>query len=459
MYALLRAIAGVALRWYYRDIEVEGLSRVPRRQPLLLAVNHPNALVDALLIGWVVPRRVLITAKATLFRNPVAGALLRWLGVLPLRRASDEPQPPDRRPDPTRNRDTFRAVHDALRAGGAVLIFPEGKSHDEPSLAPLKTGAARMALHARDAGDVPGLAIIPIGLTFERKDAPRTRVLVQVGEPILVGTWQAPASVPAADALTSDIDARLRAVTLNYATLDEALQSIRLASLLAAVLEEAPAIGVVGRGLGTEIGIARRIEELSQQLQRADDVVRDQADEIVRRLHALEHVTANYGILIEDVRISVEPRDAIRFVLREGWLLLVGGPFAIWGRVNHWLPFRAARAIATRSIDSAADPAMRTVVAGTALVLLAYLAQGAMVAALRGPLAAMVYLVSLPIAADVNFYLSDRLRRAVRRARAFFVFRRDPSLQARLVGELAVLRRDIFLFDQSLTENHSVADA
>ena len=55
-YALLRALAGIALRWYYRDIHVEGLERIPRHRPLILAVNHPNALVDALLVAWVVPR-------------------------------------------------------------------------------------------------------------------------------------------------------------------------------------------------------------------------------------------------------------------------------------------------------------------------------------------------------------------------------------------------------------------
>lgn len=112
-----------------------------------------------------------------------------------------------------------------------------------------------------------------------------------------------------------------------------------------------------------------------------------------------------------------------------------------------------------RSIDSAADPAMRTVVAGTALVLLTYLAQGAMVAAVWGPLTALVYLVSLPLAADVNFYLSDRLRRAVRRARAFLLFRRDPQLQARLVSELATLRQDVSSFDQSLSDRHLMAGA
>ena len=69
VYALLRAIAGVALRWYYRDIQVERLERIPRQRPLLLVVNHPNALVDALLVVWIVPRRVLITAKAHAVRE------------------------------------------------------------------------------------------------------------------------------------------------------------------------------------------------------------------------------------------------------------------------------------------------------------------------------------------------------------------------------------------------------
>src|SRR3954470_15371 len=89
MYALLRAIAGVALRWYYRDIQVEGLERVPRHRPVLLVVNHPNALVDALLVGWIVPRRVLVTAKSTIFANPIGAFFLRRLGVVPLYRTSD----------------------------------------------------------------------------------------------------------------------------------------------------------------------------------------------------------------------------------------------------------------------------------------------------------------------------------------------------------------------------------
>jgi glycerol-3-phosphate O-acyltransferase/dihydroxyacetone phosphate acyltransferase len=448
VYALLRAIAGIALRWYYRDIHVEGLDRIPRRRPLLLVVNHPNALVDALLVGWVLPRRVLITAKSTLFTNSIAGALLRFVGVLPLRRAKDEAE--TGRTDPTRNRGTFEAVHRALCRGGTVLIFPEGITHDEPSLAPLKTGAARIALYARDAGDVAGLAVVPIGLTFERKDVPRSRVLVQIGEPIAMDTWRAPDGGSPAEALTAEIETRLRAVTFNYPSVDDAARAVRIASLITALFEEVPSIGVVDRRLGAEAAIARRIEELTTRLPFADAGLRAHADQLVRRLDAVQRVAANHGVLIEDVGISLGPLRAIRFVLRESWLLIVGGPIALWGRVNHWLPFRAARLIAMRSIDSAADPAMRTLVAGAVFVLLTYLAQTALVAAFWGPLIALGYLVSLPLAADVNFYLSDRLRRAMFRARAFLTFRRDPKHHQRLVDELTVLRSDVLAFDREL---------
>lgn len=456
MYPLLRAVAGLALRWYYRDIQVEGLARIPRQRPLLLVVNHPNALVDALLVAWFVPRRVLITAKATIFKNPLAAVLLRWMGVVPLRRASDESHGPASA-SPARNKETFRAVYDALRSRGTVLIFPEGKSHDEPSLAPLKTGAARMALYARATGNVADLAIVPIGLTFERKDAPRTRVLVQIGEPILMSSWRAPTGASPAEALTAEIDARLRAVTLNYPTNDDATRAIRLASLIAALFDDAPTIGA--RSLGVEIAIARRIDELSARLEGADDTLRRQADQLVRRLDAIEHVAANHGVLVEDIDIPVNGRSAFRFVLRESWLLVLGGPIAVWGRVNHWSPFWAARVVAMRSIDSAADPAMRTLVAGTAFVALTYMAQTAVVATLWGPAIAIGYLVSLPVAADINFYLSDRLHRALHRARAFIRFRRDRELQERLRDELRSLREDVQAFDRALGAELSVPTA
>lgn len=449
MYALLRALAGLALRWYYRDIEVDGIERLPARRPLVLAVNHPNALVDALLVGCVLRRRVMFTAKSTLFANALGGALLRSVGVVPLRRAADETEASGR-PNPARNRGTFEAVHDALRRGGAVLVFPEGITHDEPSLAPLKTGAARMALHCKKAGDVPELTIVPIGLTFERKEAPRTRVLVRVGEPVVVEEWEPPPGTAPAQALTAEIDARLRAVTSNYASSDDAARAVRLASLIASIFQEAPPISASGRSLGVEAAIARRIVWIEQALAHGDPALRVRAERLEHRLDTLGREAKERGILVEDIPISIRTMPGVRFALREGWLALVAGPLALWGRLNHWLPIRAARAVAMRSIDSAADPAMRTLVAGTVFVLLTYLAQTAIVYAVWRGWFALAYLVSLPVAGDLNFLLSDRLRRARRRARAYFAFRRDPALQERWLAELADLRAEVVRFDRAL---------
>jgi glycerol-3-phosphate O-acyltransferase/dihydroxyacetone phosphate acyltransferase len=452
LYALLRAVARIALRWYYRDIQVEGLDRVPSQRPLLLVVNHPNALVDALVVADILSRRVMITAKSSLFTNPIGGALLRRVGVVPIHRPTDEAGPGEGS-ETSRNLGAFRAVQNALAARRAVLVFPEGITHDAPSLAPLKTGAARMALRAMKAGEVPDLAVLPIGLTFERKDTPRSRVFAQIGEPIVLADWLLQHASSDALALTAEIDARLRAVTLNYATNDDAARAVRLVSVMAAIFNAVPPIGRVDRSLGVETAIARRIEVLRARLPRADDAMRARAGALVARADALHATTAARGILVEDIEISIAWSDAIRFLLREGWLLLVGGPVALWGWINHWLPFRWARVIAMRSVESAADPAMRTLVAGAALVLLAYVVQTIVVGVIWGPLVGGAYLASLPIAADINLYLNDRMHRAAQRARTFLLFHRDPELRRGLVAELRALRSDAIQVDHALGAN------
>ncbi len=210
---------------------------------------------------------------------------------------------------------------------------------------------------------------------------------------------------------------------------------------------------------GVEARIARRIDELSTRLPSADSTFRARADTLVRRLDSTERVAAKHGILLEDVGISLDSRSAARFVIREGWIVSIGIPFLLWGRVNHWLPFRAARSVASRSVDSAADPAMRTLVAGTVFVIAAYLAQTAIVGLVWGSLAAVVYLVSLPLAAEVNFALSDRMHRALQRVRAFRRFRRDPALQQRLEYELALLRAEVLAFERELGQAPVAATA
>lgn len=209
LYNFLRWISGIALHWFYSDIRVVGQGNVPATGPIIVAANHPNALVDALVAGWILPRRLSITAKATLVDNPVLAILFRMLGIVPLRRVTDERKKRlEGTLDPSRNEGAFNRVMEVLQHSGVVLIFPEGKSHNEATLAPLRTGLARIALQARDDYGISGIQILPLGLKFQSKGEPNSVVVAEFGETIRVDHMR---EVNVED-LTSEVERRLRAV-------------------------------------------------------------------------------------------------------------------------------------------------------------------------------------------------------------------------------------------------------
>jgi 1-acyl-sn-glycerol-3-phosphate acyltransferase len=211
IYSLLRWFTGVALHWFYSSIQVIGRDRIPTHGPVIIAASHHNALVDALIAGWIAPRRLTVTAKATLMDNAFLAWLFPLVGVVPLRRVSDEQKRnSDGTLDVQRNAGAFDRILDVLASGGCVLIFPEGKSHSDPELAPLKTGVSRIALEARDNRAIHSLQIIPLGLSFEDKGNPGTAVLAEVGEPLLMDE----AGDVSVEDLTTMISSRLAAVSL-----------------------------------------------------------------------------------------------------------------------------------------------------------------------------------------------------------------------------------------------------
>ena len=452
-YASIRALASRALTWFYSRVDTEGLERIPSDTPVLLAVNHPNAMVDSLVVAWAVPRRLVLTARATLFTNPLLAAFLRFVGVVPLIRQKDVAELGAAK-DVDRNARAFAMLNSALQRGRAVLIFPEGVTGDWVSLARLRTGAARIALQARDAG-VRALSIVPIGLTFERKDEPRTRVFAQVGEPIWIDKWPRVNAEEDARALTEELDRRLRAVTLNFESEDAASRDRALAAQLARLFRGTQATPQVWQRyapLGDQVAIARRIEDARSRLGSASPLIRDRAEQHLDRLTHFRDTLSKRGLVIEDLEIDLGVRLGAWFVIRETLVALIAAPFALWGWINHWLPFQVAGSIAVFKVESAADPATNTIVAGIAAVLASYAVQFALVWALFGGWIALAYVVSLPIAADVNFHLAARLQRVIQRSRAYLRLRKDASLTTKLRRELEELRAEALAVESALTK-------
>ena len=229
VYLVLVNFLRVVTAFFFRSIEVVGLEHVPKDGPLIFTGNHPNSLVDPVVITTTCQRRVRFAARDGLFATPIRPIL--WaLGSVPIKRRQDhaaEPQSDAKREakageKQVDNQEAFSALHAVLKKGEAFGIFPEGVTYTEPELQPLKTGAARIALSAFAEG-IP-VRVVPVGLHYRRRDRFRGRVLVQFGRPItLDATWMAQWASDARETsrkLTQEIELGLRALTLNARDFD-----------------------------------------------------------------------------------------------------------------------------------------------------------------------------------------------------------------------------------------------
>jgi glycerol-3-phosphate O-acyltransferase/dihydroxyacetone phosphate acyltransferase len=344
VYHALVAFLRLVTRIFFRTVEVVGRDHVPARGPTIFVGNHPNSLVDPVVISTTCGRRVSFAARDGLFSTPVRPIL--WaLGSVPIKRRQDHGHAKDGAAPgavpAVDNDDAFRALHDVLRRGGAFGIFPEGVSYTEPELQPLKTGAARIALSALAEG-IP-VVIVPAGLSYRRKQRFRGRVLVQYGRPItLDDEWRARwAADPraAARALTADIDLALRALTLNAPDFDT-LRVLDGARRL--YVPESRALS-----LGEEAEVTRRLVRHWETKREVPEVAALYAD-VSSYLALLEAL----GLSDWDLRRPVSRIGWSLRVLRHVVLMLIQVPLALPGLVIHfpilWSATRAGEMVIAR---------------------------------------------------------------------------------------------------------------
>jgi hypothetical protein len=280
-------------------------------------------------------------------------------------------------------------------------------------------------------------------------------VLVQIGEPLDVDAFMdGNAAVPV---LTDEVAARLAAVTLNFESADDARRIRLVGDTLGALLEPLRSVGADLVPLSTTLSLVRRIDRTARTL-RDDQRWHDDATVAARvagfeaRLVAFRERLDRAGVDVHDVAIDSDATSGVRFGVRESAIALLLLPLVLWGRLTHWAPVRLARALATRNVKARDEPAMRTIVNGLFLVLLAYAAETAIVAALAGPWWALLFFASLVPSATADLRYGDRLRRARQRAHAYFLFRREPALQRELLADADWLRTEAAALERLATE-------
>ena len=361
MERILRRLASFCVELYYRRRRLGG--EVPPTGPVLLVGNHPNGLVDPVVLADVTSRPVSFLGKAPLFDLPILGTVVRRFGVLPVWR----PQDGD---DPARNELTFRAVHDALDAGRVVAIFPEGTSHSDPELRRLKTGAARLALGAEARREFTlGVRIVPVGLVYRSKRRFRSRAATWVGSPIPLDDLAAAYATDeraTVQRLTDRIADALREVTLNLESWED-LPLIELAERLSRK-GEVPSLERTKR-------VADRLREL--RVEEPETV-----EELRFRITCLRDRLATLRLSLGDLEVPRTRATVLRFATRTTIRLAIGLPAALVGALFWYLPYRLVTVV-RRRLDPSADITATVHLLAAIVFFPAWLAGAALIAALR----------------------------------------------------------------------------
>lgn len=375
LYRILRFLSRSFLRVLYPGNTAEGLENALIEGPFIIAGNHPNTLIDPLIQGIHLEKRLHFMANAGLFGNTWMAKFLLFAGVIPIARRGVDGEA-GRKVD---NNESFEAAYAHFEHGGILFVAPEGGSELERRLRqPLKPGTARMAFAAEERNNWQlGLRVVPTAGNYEAPTRCFTRAFVRYGSPIAVADWQT--------AYQENPREAVRDFTQHLGQ--------RMAELLIDTRNK------------TEERCLRPIERAIQNdtpLTVQDHHARTQA--ILSHLRTLDEASfeklsqyaKNYERLlkkakIDDVVLSSHPAK------KPSLGHFLGLPFFLYGWLNH-LPLIGLTELAWKSIKTYRNYAatVRGLV-GTILLPIFYAFQTWLLSLLLGPWA-WLYLLSLPLA-------------------------------------------------------------
>ena len=143
---------------YCRRIIINGRQILNKQGPLLLASNHPNSFLDAVILDILFKKPIWSLTRGDVFKNKFISRVLTALKMFPVYRISEGVE------NLNNNYETFENCKKVFREKGIVLIFSEGKCINEWHLRPLKKGTARLAINSWEE-NIP-LEILPVGINY-----------------------------------------------------------------------------------------------------------------------------------------------------------------------------------------------------------------------------------------------------------------------------------------------------
>ncbi|MDT7833370.1 lysophospholipid acyltransferase family protein [Flavobacteriaceae bacterium S356] len=191
-YYSFRILVKTALFFYIKRIKVEGKEHIPQKGAVLFTVNHPNALIDPLLVATTNRRMQHFLVRAASFKNPTIKKLLATLNLMPIYRIRDGVK------ELAKNEAIFDQCFSIFKKGQALMIFPEGSHNIKRTIRPISKGFTRIVFGAIDRYPDLKITIIPVGITYQNPSEYPTSVSIKYGTPIIANDHYDINNIPAA---------------------------------------------------------------------------------------------------------------------------------------------------------------------------------------------------------------------------------------------------------------------
>lgn len=181
LYDLLRPIVDWCVKHSYRKVEVKGKENIPSDGAVIIAPNHCNTLMDALVVLRAFDNESVFGARADLFNKPFIAKLMYFVRILPMVRQRDGLR------NVLKNNETQEVIVEILENKVRFCMYPEGKHRPAHSLQALGKGTFRAALAANSKfGEKMPVYIVPAGIEYGDYFRYRSTSLLTFGEPINV---------------------------------------------------------------------------------------------------------------------------------------------------------------------------------------------------------------------------------------------------------------------------------
>ena len=193
-YRLIKILAAFGELFFFRRKTNSGFDLRELKGPAIIASNHPNSMMDAILIATRCTQPVHFMVRSDMFNRPLFRKFLLSLNGIPIFRLSEEKN---------KLRENFNTIRDCiniLNSNGIIIIFHDGVTLHDWRLKPPKSGLAKIISHAKEYPElIKKLQIVPFGITYNNFDSLYKTVILESGLPfspnliepeISSGLWQ-----------------------------------------------------------------------------------------------------------------------------------------------------------------------------------------------------------------------------------------------------------------------------